>query len=138
MKVISSAIEQRGEETDKPLYRGMRMDSLEAAKKEFTPGKTVDLPPSSFSGRSDLASRYAMEGPWGGGDTPVFVVAPSGTQALDVSKDVPYMGEQDEQIVAGRFVVDKVETQTGTGRMGGMFSKPREWSGLMVTLKAAS
>ncbi len=130
MTSMTEAVKEYGAPSESPLFRGIGMQNTQEVQSVFEPGKTIDMAASSFSPDAHLAARYT-DVPWAQGSVPVVLVAPAGTQALDVGQ--LFIGER-ESIVAGRFVVDKVEPFS-TNATSNAFSAPTERQGLRVTLK---
>lgn len=103
-------VDKESEPQDKELTRGLNLTAAAAARM-FKPGKSLDMPVSSWTSDDHTAANFA-KGESKPGKVKVVLHAASGAKGLDISKQSAWENEH-EVVSGGRFSVDKLETTGG-------------------------
>lgn len=113
LAALLNALETRGKPSEGTLFRGITIynewdaDIESIAMDLPSVGRTVDLPPSGFTTRRDVADRFAEVDyyQYGAGHVSVIYHLAPGAQALELNRIYNPGYSEGEMLVGGRFTV---------------------------------
>jgi hypothetical protein len=106
-----SMIDKEATPQAREIQRGLTLSSA-AAERMFKPGKTMDMPVSSWTNDAKVAASYAKGDNPPAGRVKVLIHAAPGAKGMDITDASIWHGEN-EVVSGGRFNVDSVQTQGG-------------------------